>query len=63
VHRVWNKNTEDRFSIVFFWDGNLDIKLKPLSEKDQGEKGDESIPTLEEHVRTRMTGSYSVQQK
>jgi isopenicillin N synthase-like dioxygenase len=58
VHRVWNKNSEDRYSVVFFFDGNLDLKLKPLG--GQARNSNKEIPTLEEHVRARMTGSYSV---
>ncbi|RDW63798.1 putative 2-oxoglutarate-dependent dioxygenase [Coleophoma cylindrospora] len=60
VHRVWNKNTEDRYSVVFFFDGNLDLKLKPLDGTEQRQDNNQEILTLEEHVRGRMTGSYSI---
>ncbi|KAI1394379.1 citrinin biosynthesis oxygenase CtnA [Hypoxylon trugodes] len=58
VHRVWNKSSDDRYSIVFFFDGNLDFKLRPLSKLGQPEKGEERWLTVEEHVKARLTGSY-----
>ncbi|KAJ5117294.1 Oxoglutarate/iron-dependent dioxygenase [Penicillium atrosanguineum] len=36
VHRVLNKNPTDRFSVVYFFDGNVDFKLHEL-EKSYGE--------------------------
>jgi isopenicillin N synthase-like dioxygenase len=57
VHRVVNKNTEDRYSVVFFLDGNLDYKLRRL------DGGDEDAITVEDHVRQRMSSSYTVQKK
>lgn len=57
VHRVWNRSNKDRMSVVFFWDGKLDFKLRPLGNQ-AGDDGDDS-PTIEEHVRARLTGSYS----
>lgn len=53
IHRVLNKNTEDRYSVVFFFDGNLDYELKRL------DNVDESAITVEDHVRIRMGGSYA----
>ncbi|KAF4242556.1 hypothetical protein CNMCM8980_000514 [Aspergillus fumigatiaffinis] len=57
-HRVLNRNLEDRYSVVFFYDGNLDYKLQPLDPAKRVE-GD-SVPTIEEHVRLRLTSSYSI---
>ncbi|KAK6072986.1 2OG-Fe(II) oxygenase superfamily protein [Seiridium cupressi] len=59
VHRVWNKNTEERYSIVFFFDGNLDYKLRRLDGHEQPGIADKDVPTVEGHVRRRMTGSYN----
>jgi len=62
VHRVVNKNTEDRYSVVFFFDGKLDFKLNLLGETGPVKNGFKKALTLEEHVKARMTGSYSVPQ-
>lgn len=53
VHRVLNKNPTDRYSIVFFFDGNLDCPLDPLD----GSEADEVL-TVEGHMIRRMTESY-----
>lgn len=55
VHRVLNQNDRDRYSIVFFHDGNLDCKLAPLdgSAPDTGK-----VLTVEEHMLHRMAESY-----
>ena len=54
VHRVLNKNPIDRYSVVFFFDGNLDCPLGPLDgSKDEGE-----FLTVEKHMIKRMTESY-----
>ena len=58
VHRVWNKNTEDRYSVVFFFDGNLDYKIRKLGSHD---KEATEAPTVEEHIKHRMTSSYGEQ--
>lgn len=47
VHRVINRSGTDRYSIPFFFDGNLDCVLKPLD----GSEG-EGI-TVEEHMKER----------
>ncbi|MCJ1418837.1 hypothetical protein MMC32_005188 [Xylographa parallela] len=60
VHRVMNRNPEDRYSVVFFYDGNLDYRLRPLEKLQQVENGKNKAPTIEEHVRARLTGSYSI---
>lgn len=54
VHRVLNQNTTDRYSIVFFFDGNLDCPLAPLD----GSKVEGHVPTVEEHMIKRLTHSY-----
>ena len=56
VHRVINRNPTDRYSVVFFFDGNLDCKLSPLdgSKEEEGEEG----LTVERHMINRMTNSY-----
>ncbi|KAJ5634596.1 putative 2-oxoglutarate-dependent dioxygenase [Penicillium herquei] len=60
VHRVWNRKSNDRYSIVFFYDGNLDYKVKSLSSSGQDESGEVDAPTIEEHVRSRLTASYGI---
>ena len=59
VHRVQNKNPWDRYSVVFFFDGNLDCPLTPLdgslSEKEDEE---EEVLTVEGHLLERMRTSY-----
>ncbi len=40
VHRVVNESVSDRYSIVFFLDGNLNMELKPLDNGSwDGEEG------------------------
>ena len=60
VHRVVNKNPWDRYSVVFFFDGNLDCPLAPLDES--GAEG-EKILTVEEHMIERMTSTYKMGNK
>ncbi len=55
MHRVINRNPGDRYSIVFFFDGNADTELRAL---DGSEKGDEDPLTVERHMIRRMTESY-----
>jgi isopenicillin N synthase-like dioxygenase len=56
IHRVVNKNPTDRFSVVYFFDGNIDFKLYPLD----GVGGDEKVPTVEEHMIERTMASYNM---
>lgn len=63
VHRVWNRKSDDRYSVVFFYDGNLDYKVKPLGSSEQDENEEIDAPTIEEHVRSRLTASYGIQKK
>lgn len=55
VHRVLNRNPWDRYSIVFFYDGNADAELRAL---DGSEKDVENPLTVEQHMVRRMTESY-----
>jgi len=52
VHRVVNRGG-DRYSVVFFFDGNLDCRLGRLG----AEGGGEAV-TVEEHMVERMRTSY-----
>lgn len=56
LHRVVHKNPTERYSVVYFFDGNLDTSLKPLdgSRTDEEEEG----LTVEMHMIQRMTQSY-----
>ena len=54
VHRVINQNPGDRYSVVFFFDGNLDCSLAPLD----GSEAEGKIPTVEEYMLERMATSY-----
>lgn len=66
VHRVLNKNPgKDRFSVVFFFDGNLDTKLAPMDVglgKKEGE-GQGNVLTVEQHMLKRMQDSYGKEKK
>ena len=57
VHRVVNRNKTDRYSVVFFLDGNLDCKLTPLGSAEPGDE-DEAVMTAEEYMFDRMNFSY-----
>jgi isopenicillin N synthase-like dioxygenase len=54
LHRVINKKPVDRYSVVFFFDGNLDCGLSSLD----GSGADEKGLTVEQHMISRMTQSY-----
>ena len=56
VHRVINRNPGDRYSVVFFFDGNLDCRLSPLDGSGEGEG--EDVLTVEGHMLARMSESY-----
>ncbi|KAJ5822701.1 putative 2-oxoglutarate-dependent dioxygenase [Penicillium robsamsonii] len=60
VHRVWNRKSDDRYSVVFFYDGNLDYKVKPLRSSGMNENEEVDAPTIEEHVRSRLMASYGI---
>ena len=59
VHRVINKSPGDRYSAVFFFDGNLDTPLAPLD----GREPDGAIKTVEQHMLERMSSSYGTKGK
>lgn len=55
LHRVVHTNPTDRYSVVFFFDGNLDCSLRAL---DGSQREDEEGLTVEKHMIYRMTHSY-----
>ncbi|KUI60242.1 hypothetical protein VP1G_07450 [Cytospora mali] len=67
VHRVINKNPDDRYSVVFFFDGNIDYKLRLLDkafDKDGREiveqEADEKVLTVEQHMIERTMTTYNL---
>lgn len=52
LHRVINTSGTDRYSVPFFYDGNLDCVLKPLDGSER-----EAI-TVEQHMKSRYKASY-----
>lgn len=60
IHRVINRNNNDRYSIVFFFDGNIDYKLRRLDSK--GQSDDETL-TVEEHMEERRNTTYALKKK
>ena len=60
LHRVVHKNPTERYSIVFFFDGNLDCSLKAL---DGSQEDEEDALTVEKHMIQRMTQSYGKGEK
>ena len=56
VHRVINRSATDRYSLPFFFDGNLDTKLAPL---DGSEPLSGEVITTEEHMLRRLGKTYS----
>lgn len=55
LHRVINRSGGDRYSVPFFFDGNLDVRLAPLD--GSGCDGGEA-PTVEEHMLERFGTTY-----
>ena len=55
VHRVVNKNPCDRYSVVLFFEGNLDCSLAPL---DGSEVESGGALTVEGHLVERLSRSY-----
>jgi isopenicillin N synthase-like dioxygenase len=54
LHRVVNRSGRDRYSVPFFFDGNVDCVLKPLDGSGQGKEW----PTVEGHMRERFGSTY-----
>lgn len=67
LHRVVNRGGKDRYSVPFFYDGNVDCVLRPLDGKgmaeDGGKVGGGKWPTVEEHMRWRFASTYGRGQK
>jgi isopenicillin N synthase-like dioxygenase len=55
VHRVINREPGDRYSIVFFFDGNGDAKLSALDGSEE-----ENPLTVEQHMIRRVAESYGM---
>ena len=55
MHRVINRTPRDRYSIVFFFDGNADTELRAL---DGSEEDVDDPLTVERHMTRRLTESY-----
>ena len=60
MHRVLNKNPTDRYSVVFFFDRNLDYKLRRLDKLGHEEYEDKGL-TAEEHMEERRMTTYKLQ--
>lgn len=56
THRVINKSGGDRYSVPFFFDGNPEVKLRPL---DGSEPVGGKVITVEEHMLERLGTSYA----
>ena len=61
LHRVINKNPWDRYSVVFFFEGNLDCALDPLD--GSGVPEGQEVLTVEGHMLKRMKDSYNQKNK
>jgi isopenicillin N synthase-like dioxygenase len=53
VHRVVNLSETDKYSVPFFYHGNLGTKLAPLDGSGDGEE-----ETVEEHIRGRFAKTF-----
>jgi isopenicillin N synthase-like dioxygenase len=56
VHRVVNISTTDRYSVPFFYQGNLETKLDPL-DRSRGGTG-EASETVEQHIKGMFRKSF-----
>ncbi|PVH86101.1 2og-Fe oxygenase family protein [Cadophora sp. DSE1049] len=54
LHRVVNRGGSDRYSVPFFFDGNVDCVLKPLD----GSNADGEHLTVEQHMKERFASTY-----
>ena len=55
VHRVINTGESHRYSVPFFYHGNMEFKLRPLDGSD-----DARAITVEQHIQNKFKESYSV---
>ncbi|OAA55852.1 Oxoglutarate/iron-dependent oxygenase [Niveomyces insectorum RCEF 264] len=55
MHRVRNLGGKDRYSIPFFYNGNMDFTLRPLDGSD-----DAHAITVEQHIQNKFSASYSL---
>jgi isopenicillin N synthase-like dioxygenase len=55
LHRVINSGNEERYSMPFFYDGNLECKLAPFD----GSETEGRILTVEEHMTERFSTTYA----
>ena len=56
THRVVNEGGEDRYSVPYFYDANLDYRLARLDGADEREG--RKVPTVEEHMLWRFATTY-----
>lgn len=54
LHRVVNRSTKDRYSVPFFFDGNLDCPLAPFD----GSEVEGGVITVEDHMKERFATTY-----
>jgi isopenicillin N synthase-like dioxygenase len=54
LHRVVNRSGQDRYSVPFFFDGNVDFVLRPLD----GSKRVGGDITVEGHMKERFASTY-----
>ncbi|KAK5993523.1 2-oxoglutarate-dependent dioxygenase citB [Cladobotryum mycophilum] len=62
IHRVINKAQKDRYSVAFFYNGEVDFPLIPLSQRGVADKG-EDILTVEKHLLKRTADAYEKSHK
>jgi isopenicillin N synthase-like dioxygenase len=55
VHRVVNIGTADRYSIAYFYQGNLTTKLAPL---DGSSGSDLVVETVEDHIKGKFKKTF-----
>jgi isopenicillin N synthase-like dioxygenase len=55
---VINKNETDRYSVVFFMDGNVDYKLRRLDKIGQPIRADEDLLTVEGYMFGKRNSTY-----
>lgn len=64
LHRVINRASVDRYSIVYFFDGNRDFKLRPLDRDGPSPAtSDAEVMTCEEYLFDRIRNSFGRHQK